>query len=117
MMILMFSTRQFFPLHEPYPGDSGAKLVKVADFNRDGLDDILELNSTDLIRVFLNSGNMQFDGPIIVTNSSVSISQVLVDDLSGDGYPDVVALDPDSGKFLLGHGIIRMLRALVFFRC
>ena len=41
---------------------------------------------------------MQFDGPIIVTNSSVSISQVLVDDLSGDGYPDVVALDPDSGK-------------------
>jgi hypothetical protein len=42
-------------LHNPYPNDSGAKLVKVADFNRDGLDDILELNSTDLIRVFLNS--------------------------------------------------------------
>jgi hypothetical protein len=86
-------------LHNPYPNDSGAKLVKVADFNRDGLDDILELNSTDLIRVFLNSEkNMQFDGPVIVPNSSVSISQVLVDDLSGDGYPDVVALDPDSGK-------------------
>lgn len=85
-------------LHDPYPNDSGAKLVKVADFNRDGLDDILELNSTNLIRVFLNSGNMQFDGPVIVPNSSVSISQVLVDDLSGDGYPDVVALDPDTGK-------------------
>ena len=80
----------------------------MADFNRDGLDDILELNSTDLIRVFLNSGNMQFDGPVVVPNSSVSISQVLVDDLSGDGHPDVVALDPDSGKFLPGHGIIRI---------
>lgn len=85
-------------LHDPYPNDSGAKLVKVADFNRDGLDDILELNSTNLLRVFLNSVDMQFDGPVIVPNSSVSISQVLVDDLSGDGYPDVVALDPDSGK-------------------
>ena len=69
----------------------------MADFNRDGLDDILELNSTDLIR-FSKFGNMQFDGPVVVPNSSVSISQVLVDDLSGDGHPDVVALDPDSGK-------------------
>jgi len=78
----------------------GAKAVQVADFNRDGLDDILELNSTNLLRVFLNAGNNLFDPPISVSSSTITVSQILVNDLSGDGYPDVVALDSINGRIL-----------------
>ena len=78
----------------------GAKEVQVADFNRDGLDDILELNSTNLLRVFLNAGNNLFDPPISVSSSTITVSQILVNDLSGDGYPDVVALDSTNGRIL-----------------
>ena len=55
----------------------GAKEVQVADFNRDGLDDILELNSTNLLRVFLNAGNNLFDPPISVSSSILTVSQIL----------------------------------------
>ena len=79
---------------------TGAKAVQVADFNRDGFDDILELNSTDLLRLYLNSGTNQFDPPIPVTSSIISINQILVSDLSGDGYPDVLALDSINERIL-----------------
>ncbi len=78
----------------------GAKAVQVADFNRDGLDDILELNSTNLLRVFLNADNNLFDPPILVSSSSITVSQIAVNDLSGDGYPDVVSLDATNGRIL-----------------
>ena len=78
----------------------GAEAVQVADFNRDGLDDILELNSTNLLRVFLNAGNNLFDPPILVSSSSITVSQIAVNDLSGDGYPDVVSLDATNGRIL-----------------
>jgi alpha-tubulin suppressor-like RCC1 family protein len=78
----------------------GAKSVKVADFNRDGLDDILELNSTAKIRLFLNLGNDSFGSAIPVTSSLLSVNQILVADLSGDGYPDVIALDRTNEKIL-----------------
>ena len=78
----------------------GAKSVKVADFNRDGLDDILELNSTANIRLFLNLGNDSFGSAITVGSSLLSVNQILVADLSGDGYPDVIALDRTNEKIL-----------------
>ena len=82
------------------PNDVGAKSVMVADFNRDGLDDILELNSSNKIRLYLNNGNDTFGIEIPVTDIPLSVGQILVSDLSGDGYPDVVALEKGKQRIL-----------------
>ena len=65
----------------------------------DGLDDILELNSTANIRLFLNLETILQVG-ITVGSSLLSVNQILVADLSGDGYPDVIALDRTNEKIL-----------------
>ena len=76
------------------------------------MDDILELNSTNLPRVFLNAGNNLFDPPISVSSSTITVSQILVNDLSGDGYPDVVALDSQMEEYLPGRGMVLIPRLL-----
>ena len=81
-------------------------------FQQDGLDDILELNSTNLLRVFLNTGSNLFDPPISVSSSTITVSQILVNDLSGDGYPDVVALDSTNGR-ILGRGMVLIPRSFI----
>jgi hypothetical protein len=72
-----------------------------ADFNRDGLDDIVELISNNEIRVHLNEGNNQFPiTPLSMTSQTLTVDEIMVADLSGDGYPDVIALDKTNGKIL-----------------
>ena len=81
--------------------DLGSKSLVTADFNRDGLDDIVELISNNEIRVHLNEGNNQFPStPLSVTSQTLTVDQIMVADLSGDGYPDVIALDKTNGKIL-----------------
>ena len=107
--------------NSPYLTDSsvlanlGSKSMVTADFNRDGLDDILELISNNVIQVHLNEGNNQFPTtPLSVTSQTLTVDQIMVADLSGDGYPDVIALDKTNGKILSGHGIqLLLLQALL----
>ena len=73
------------------------------------------LNSTVQIspRVFLNAGNNLFDPPISVSSSTITVSQILVNDLSGDGYPDVVALDSTNGRILARRGMVLILGSFI----
>jgi hypothetical protein len=81
--------------------DLGSKSLVTADFNRDGLDDIVELISNNEIRVHLNEGNNQFPiTPLSMTSQTLTVDEIMVADLSGDGYPDVIALDKTNGKIL-----------------
>jgi len=62
-----------------------------ADINRDGLIDIVVVNtfSSDMV-IFYNKGNRQFAEPVKMACGAGPMS-VRVADLDGDGYPDVVA--------------------------
>ncbi|HEU4386834.1 MAG TPA: FG-GAP-like repeat-containing protein, partial [Blastocatellia bacterium] len=62
-----------------------------ADINRDGLIDIVVVNtfSSDMV-VFYNKGNRHFADPVKMACGAGPMS-VRVADLNGDGYPDIVA--------------------------
>lgn len=67
--------------------------IQVADFNQDGLPDVVLANSNGNVSVLLNNGNGSFSGGIpVVSGLSVANNLVVgVGDLNGDGYPDIAA--------------------------
>ena len=67
--------------------------IQVADFNQDGVPDLVVADSKGSATIFLNNGSGSFSGSIpVVTGLSVPYYLMVgVGDLNGDGYPDIAA--------------------------
>jgi len=90
----------------PYATGSAPTGVAVGDFNRDGKLDIVVANrGAATLSVFLGSGTGSFSQATGSPYSVDSAATVLVTDINGDGYPDIVAVGPSgTASILLGNG-------------
>ena len=93
------------PSGSPYMTGSAPSSVAVADLNRDGNLDIVVANGgAATVSVFLGSGAGGFTAAIGSPYSVDSAAAVLVTDINGDGYPDLVAVGPSgTASILLGN--------------
>lgn len=82
------------------PGGGGS--LAVADFNRDHLDDIAFLGGKHTVTVSLGNGDGTFRPAASLGGAGGSLYQVSVQDVNGDGNPDVVA--SGAGKTHLAMG-------------
>ena len=88
-------------------GDSTIGYVSVsASFTNNGRIDVAQIKSDGTIDVILNPGtfaNIASLTPLVTqsTNTSVYILQVLVADMNGDGYPDLIGMDIENNQIVV----------------
>ena len=88
-------------------GDSTPGYIAVsASFTNNGRIDVAQIKTDGTIDVILNPGtfaNIASLTPLVSpsTNTSVFIAQVLVADMNGDGYPDLVGMDVGNNQILV----------------
>jgi hypothetical protein len=90
-----------------YPSGNGPNSVAVADFNGDGIPDLVISNSRDdTVAVRIGKGDGTFGAPtVIFTYAAGYTQQVLAGDFNGDGKQDFALLDGDGSIFIaLGNG-------------
>jgi hypothetical protein len=85
-----------------YAVGSHPRSVRIADVNHDGKPDIIVANyNDDTVSVLLNAGGGNFSAPVTYSAGAAAGSHcIAVGDLNGDGNPDVVVANRDSGGAL-----------------
>nr|RNJ67110.1 MAG: hypothetical protein EDM05_22565 [Leptolyngbya sp. IPPAS B-1204] len=92
----------------PVGGNSAA--TATADFNRDGVPDLVVALASPAISnnlaVFLGSGNGSFGSPLLLSANGLSSFSVVTGDFNGDGNSDIVTANfgSDTVSLLLGNG-------------
>ena len=77
--------------------------VTIVDINNDGFDDIISPTYTgDNIKVFMNSGNLEFleSASNLGISSTDESKQVLVADYNNDGYNDLYIINYNNSSIL-----------------
>jgi len=91
-----------FPIETPVLTDS-----KTADFNNDGIPDIVIVNNGSYIQILLNNGNATFSSGW-VSSSNYNSLRAAVGDLNGDGSFDIYVVNSTASSNLIllndGHG-------------
>ena len=95
------------PIPEPIGGGADAiPIVAIADFNGDGIPDVLSAPHGG-IAISLGNGDGTFAAPLVPNlDAGDGINAFGVGDFNGDGITDLVVVDEDTGKLtvLLGNG-------------
>lgn len=98
----------------------GAVLVRAADLDLDGDLDVVGGSATDgHIRVWQNLGGPSIHfGPTVVEATAVAgLSDMEIVDVTGDGYPDILAASPDQNRIAIlindGSGGFQHIKVLV----
>ncbi|MGC2767583.1 MAG: VCBS repeat-containing protein, partial [Candidatus Acidiferrum sp.] len=95
------------PIPEPIGGGADAiPIVAIADFNGDGIPDVLSAPHGG-IAISLGNGDGTFAAPLVPNlDAGYGINAFGVGDFNGDGITDLVVVDEDTGKLtvLLGNG-------------
>jgi hypothetical protein len=95
------------PIPEPIGGGADAiPIVAIADFNGDGIPDIVSAPHGG-IAISLGNGDGTFAAPLVPNvDSGDGIDAFGVGDFNGDGITDLLVVDEDTGKLtvLLGKG-------------
>ncbi|MFM7427561.1 MAG: FG-GAP-like repeat-containing protein [Elainella sp.] len=92
------------------PAGGSTAATAVADFNRDGVADLVVTLSNSAvsnnIAVFLGSGNGSFGSAISLASGGLNPLSVVTGDFNGDGNPDLVTanLGSDTVSLLAGNG-------------
>lgn len=92
----------------PVGGNSAA--TSVADFNRDGIQDLVVTLSSAAVSnnlaVFLGSGNGSFGSAVQLSSEGLNTLSVITGDFNQDDIPDIVTanLGSDTVSLLLGNG-------------
>ncbi len=92
------------------PAGGNTAATAVADFNRDGNDDLVVTLSNSAvsnnIAVFLGRGNGSFGSAISLASGGLSPVSVVTGDFNGDGNPDLATanLGSDTVSLLAGNG-------------
>jgi MBG domain (YGX type)/Bacterial Ig-like domain (group 3)/FG-GAP-like repeat len=97
---------QGFQTAVPYAAGTGPQEAVVGDFNRDGLLDMVAVNTTsDTVSVFLGKGDGTFQ-PEVTYATGNSPRAVVVADFNGDGFLDLAVTNATDGTVgvLLGNG-------------
>ncbi len=78
-----------------------ARDLKVADFNNDGISDVITLNNNSSVSVLLgsNSGSFQLASNFVLSTNSFSYNLFAVGDLNNDNFPDLVISATDSTSY------------------
>ena len=89
-------------------GPAFGRNIAVADFNQDGIPDIVTVNlNPNGISVFLGKGDGTFQ-PAMTFSTTVSLASVAVADFNGDGKPDLAltggSTSPTPLLVMLGNG-------------
>ena len=79
----------------PYSGPNFADAVATADFNGDGIPDLLVGNFTGPLRLYQGNGDGTFAPPVVVEGAPET-EFLSVADLNADGRPDIIAT-PNGG--------------------
>ena len=89
----------------------GASFIGIADFNSDGLPDIAvaDARSENYSLIFLNAGSGKFrPGKVVKTDfdSSCTLQCGSIEDVNGDGKPDIIALMENADDSKQTHGVV-----------
>src|SRR5215472_4365348 len=80
--------------------------IASADVNHDGHLDVVAINSDGTIAIYLGNGDGTLGQPSFISlPQGVTLSSIALADLDGDGNPDIVAGDSNSGKFSSGGAV------------
>ncbi len=88
---------------EDDPADVRSTVIRFADLNGDRLLDRLQLDGSGSMTVALNLGGRRFE-TVEQALPEVIVSDALVEDLTGDGVPDLLLVSPASNVALVGDG-------------
>jgi hypothetical protein len=78
----------------------------LADFDGDGLDDLITNTGSDGLRLRINRGNAGFGDVIEVLESRSAIFSFAVADVVGDGSPDLIICDERIGVSTVGRLVL-----------
>jgi hypothetical protein len=92
------------------PSALPASSLRLADLTGDGLPEKLVVASDGALSVKLNLGRGRF-APVEQTLPAATITDLLADDLNGDGHTDLYLVSPDANLALLGDGTGRLFDA------
>jgi cysteine-rich repeat protein len=103
-----------FALAPSQPLSNTSSVVVLADVDLNGSLDIVANDAGNSLVRFLGNGTGAFSSKQVLSSQPLSISDIAVADLEGDGSKEIIVADPTASKILIfsASGVLRLSRLL-----